>query len=609
MLKPLISLEGIRTRQDATELFLQSGMQTSVGVLLGLLPKVGPIDKILIRIQKCATKPQDFLVLTTSLSAAISIASVLRNDVLSLMEAAAHAHSSEVSLSTPLAFQFFSELHLQCNVEALIDLRERINRILDSELMMENKGSFVVIHHGFHEQLDAWKEEYECLEDTLREVAKDLFHKHGQLDGLSVVFIPEVGYLVELEENLISHAQITLPCDFERIFVQDSNIYFKCDEMRDLDEDIGDLDGIIKDTERMIVTGLEETILDTENELRECFKALSSLDCILSFADCAADLNFTRPHLIDDDGDDTFSQSQHQQQHQHQHQQRRQLIYIKDGRHPLQEIICEREFVRNDVKMDDLNRILCVTGPNYSGKSCYMRQVGLLVYMAHLGSFVPCSKAIISVTDQIFARVSTTETCSRPQSSYQLELTEMASILLKATPKSLVLIDEFGKGTNPASGIAILGAALKKLSTIRCKTVCTTHFLELFTMNVIVDCKDGIRARRMTIHLPKGDEEDGAAPLFKLEDGVASSSAGLVCAKNAGVAHAVIDRAKQIIQIMRARKIIRPLPEATKQQVPTVSESEKEMLKHFVSMDSWERSNDEDIMKLLQLLANLSPNG
>ena len=281
------------------------------------------------------------------------------------------------------------------------------------------------------------------------------------------------------------------------------------------------------------------------------------------------------------------------------------MIYIKDGRHPLQEIICESDFVKNDVQMDDLNRILCVTGPNYSGKSCYMRQVGLLVYMAHIGSFIPCSQAIISVTDQIFARVSTIETCSRPQSSYQLELTEMASIILKATPKSLVLIDEFGKGTNPASGIAILGAALKKLSKIQCKTVCTTHFLELFTMNVITDREDGIRARRMTIHLPEG-EEDGAAPLFKLEDGVASSSAGLVCAKNAGVSHAVIDRAKEIIQTMRERRYIRPLPEATK-QIPKFSEAEKEMLAYFASTDSWESASDDNIMKLLLLLAKVSP--
>ena len=182
----------------------------------------------------------------------------------------------------------------------------------------------------------------------------------------------------------------------------------------------------------------------------------------------------------------------------------------------------------------------------------------------------------------------------------------MASILLKATPKSLVLVDEFGKGTNPASGIAILGAALKKLSKIQCKTVCTTHFLELFTMNVIKDCRDGIRARRTTIHLPSG-EQDGAVSLFKLEDGVASSSAGLVCAKNAGVSHEVTGRAKEIIETVRAGKTIRPLPEAAK-TIPTVSKAEEDILKLFTSIDSWERSTDEDIIKLLKLLANQSRN-
>ena len=592
MLKPLINLEQIRSRQDVIEFFLQPYMETPVGILLNLLPKVGPIDKILLRFQKCAVKPQDFLVLITSISAAISIANVLRNDILSFMEA-------RPDLSTPLALQFFSELHLQFNVESLISLRERISTIIDSELMMESKDSLVAIRCGVYEQLDFWKEQYESLQGILAEVANGLYQKHGQLDGLSVIFLPQVGYLVKLD-HLISYSQVVLPPDFERIFVQESDLYFKCNETRNLDEEIGDLDGLIKDAEQLIVNKLEENILESESELRDSFKALSSLDCILSFANCAADLNFTRPHLIDGDGDMT-SQTRHVQPKQH-----RQVICIKDGRHPLQEIICEREFVRNDVQMDDLDRILCITGPNFSGKSCYMRQVGLLVYMAHLGSFIPCSEAIISITDQIFARVLTTETCSRPQSSYQLELTEMASILLKATPKSLVLVDEFGKGTNPASGIAVLGAALKKFSKNQCKIVCTTHFLELFTMNIIKDGRDGIRARRMTIHLPDGDQ-DGAASLFKLEDGVASSSAGLVCAKHAGVGNAVINRAKEVIQTLRAKTTIRPVLEGIK-QAPALSEAEKEILVQFVSVDSWERSNNNDIIKLLQHLANQSEN-
>ena len=589
MLRPLIDLDGIRTRQDATEFFLQPCMQTAIGFLLGFLPKIGSLDRILLRIQKCVTKPQDFLILTTTLSAAVSIASIVRNDILSLIE----SHSE---VSTPLAQQFFSELYTQCNVKVMTNLRERIMAVIDIEAMMEGKGSSIVIRHGFHEQLDSWKEQYDSLEEILLGVGKDLYHKNGHLEGLSIVFIPQIGYLVELDQNQVSLARDALPPDFEHIFNQDNCIYFKCGEMRNLDEEIGDLDAFIKDTELMIMTQLEETILDTENELRECFKALSILDCVLSFANCAADLNFTRPQLIDDDeGESSKSQDQAP----------RKVLSIKDGRHPLQEIFCEREFVTNDVQMDNLNRILCVTGPNYSGKSCYMRQVGLLVYMAHLGSFIPCSKAVIPITDQIFARVSTTETCSRPQSSFQLELTEMASILLKATPKSLVLIDEFGKGTSPASGIAILGAAVKNLSKIQCKAVCTTHFLELFTMNVIADRQHGIRAARMAIHLPEG-KEDSATPLFKLEDGIASSSAGLICAKNAGVDNDVINRAKEIIQTMRARKFIQPLPEVAP-QVSILSKSEKEILAHFTSVHSLENSSDDDITKLLQLVADQIP--
>jgi DNA mismatch repair protein MSH5 len=267
-----------------------------------------------------------------------------------------------------------------------------------------------------------------------------------------------------LNQEFISRAQITLPLDFERVFVQDGEVYFKCSEMRELDAELGDLDIFIRDKERIILNELEENILEKQSELLECFKAVSSLDCILSFTDCAADLGYSRPLVIDDDA----LQDQ---------KQRKQVVYIKEGRHPLQEVITNTEFVPNDVRIDDQDRIVVITGPNFSGKSCYLRQVGLLVYMAHIGSFIPCSEATISLTDQIFARISTIESCSRPQSSYQLELTEMASILLKATPKSLVLMDEVGKGTHPSSGIAILAAALKKISDIGCGKIFPGFFV------------------------------------------------------------------------------------------------------------------------------------
>ena len=374
---------------------------------------------------------------------------------------------------------------------------------------------------------------------------------------------------------------LELPPDFTHIFNQDDEAFFKNTEMRELDLNVGDLDGLIKDTESMIVTELEESVLDAESDLRESFMALSELDCVLSFAICAVDLNFVRPQMTGETEN---------------------RIYIKDGRHPLQEIISEKEFIPNDVQIDERDRLVVITGPNYSGKSCYLRQVGLLVYMSHIGSFVPCTEASIPLTDQICARICTTESCSVPQSSFQLDLTQMASILLKATPKSLVLIDEFGKGTSPASGIAILGAALKRLAEIKCKTVCTTHFLELFSMGVIQDGVDGIKARRMAIHLPS-DNEDGASPLFKLEDGVASSSAGLICAKKAGVSSKVVDRAKDIIQSMRERRQIDPLEEATPEVI--ISSAERDILHHYLSVDAWQNASEEDLRILIQNVARI----
>ncbi len=206
--------------------------------------------------------------------------------------------------------------------------------------------------------------------------------------------------------------------------------------MRQLDDEIGDLDAFIKDTESMIVSKLEEDILDCESYLRSSFDTISELDCILSFAGCASDQNFVRPHIVSADNTTSYSGCD-------------QKYCIVNGRHPLQEIILDEEFIPNDTLIDENNRINIITGPNFSGKSCYLRQVGVLVYMAHIGCFIPCEKAQISITDQILTRISNIETCSVPQSSFQLDLTQMANIMRKCTPKSLVLIDEFGKGKSP----------------------------------------------------------------------------------------------------------------------------------------------------------------
>lgn len=195
--------------------------------------------------------------------------------------------------------------------------------------------------------------------------------------------------------------------------------------MRNLDESLGDIDSFIKDTEALIVAELEDVILDRDYELRAVFSALADLDCILSFSSFCADNSYVRPVVVSSE---------------------EKCIRIKNGRHPLQELLCESKFVPNDANIDTRDRINIVTGPNFSGKSCYARQIGMLTYMAHIGCFLPCEGAQISVVDRILPRFSSAESCSVPQSSFQLDLTKMGSILRQAGQKSLVIIDEFGKG-------------------------------------------------------------------------------------------------------------------------------------------------------------------
>ena len=272
--------------------------------------------------------------LTRTLAAAVAISNVLQSDILPTLEA-----------SNDPSHRYLYKIFQRCNASVLAELQQEIVDVVDDELTSEIKTS-VVIRRGFHLQLDEMKDQYETLEDTLEDVGTEIQRRHPELD-LSVVFVPQVGFLVALDKSLIISNAIELPRDFSHIFIQDDEVFFKTMEMRELDDNIGDLHGLIKDTECMIVTDLEEALLDSEMELRESFKALSELDCILSFAECACDFKFARPRMTE--------ATDHS-------------IYVKQGRHPLQEIITQQAFVPNDAHINREESVNVITGPNFSGK-------------------------------------------------------------------------------------------------------------------------------------------------------------------------------------------------------------------------------------------------
>ena len=232
---------------------------------------------------------------------------------------------------------------------------------------------------------------------------------------------------LQMQGNPHANYDDHVPEDFRRVFSEGSVHYFKTGEMHQLDNEIGDLDSLIKDMEKLIASQLEDVILACDGDLRQTFNALADLDCVLSLATVAGSLGYVRPTVVPAN---------------------EKCVLIERGSHPLQELLLDpsNTFVRNDVGLDNTNRVNVVTGPNFSGKSCYARQVGMLVYMAQLGSFLPCQSAYISIFDRLLSQFSTVETCAVPQSSFQIDLTRMGAILRSVTPSSLVLIDEFGKG-------------------------------------------------------------------------------------------------------------------------------------------------------------------
>ncbi|KAL7436653.1 hypothetical protein ACHAXM_005294 [Skeletonema potamos] len=436
MTQPLRDADKIRQRHVGIELFLHRDSHPGASLLLEKLSNIGRVDAILLRMQRCCAQPNDFLQLGRMLDAAYAIVATLSGEIRERahkLDRDINHQSMEVTgRETQQQFPsvaFIDELLRQCHVPVIRNLRERMASVIDEEVTAEIKDH-CVINFGFHEELDRAKETFETLDETLSEVGRQVLAKHEELISLKVVFLPQVGFLVSIDKRQHVHDETTnsfptIPDDFDFVFVQDNDAFFKNSDMNQLDEEIGDLDAFIKDTEALIVSDLEEDILECESELRSTFSALADLDCILSLAGSAADLNFVKPEIVSDISG---------------------VIDIENGRHPLQELIVDDKFIPNDTAMDETNRVLVVTGPNFSGKSCYARQVGVLVYLAHVGSFLPCDSARISIFDQILVNFGDVETCAVPQSTFQRDLTQIAGIFHRSTPNTLVLIDEFGKG-------------------------------------------------------------------------------------------------------------------------------------------------------------------
>jgi len=341
------------------------------------------------------------------------------------------------------------------------------------------------------------------------------------------------GYYFEITNSMLHLA----PANFIRKQTTVGGERFVSPELKELEEKmLSAYESKIK-LQKTIFEQIRNKLLQYIPEMQQTAQAVAALDCLLSLARVADANGYCKPKINTSDA----------------------RLNIVEGRHPLVEIYLKRDnFITNDVSLDTAeNRTMIITGPNMAGKSTFMRQVALITLMAHIGSFVPAKSAVIPIVDKIFTRVGANDDLQFNQSTFMVEMVEVANILNNATPRSLIILDEVGRGTSTFDGLSIAWAVMEYVSKHICaKTLFSTHYHELTDLEGRVD---GVKNYCVTVK-----EYNGSVVfLHKIARGGASKSFGIEVAALAGVPIEVCDRAKEIVTLLENSNVSLNLDEIT----------------------------------------------
>ncbi len=407
------------------------------------------------------------------------------------------------------------ELHAE--MDELADVREKIESALadDPPALASDPG---VIRRGYDKELDDLRELSQQSKQIIAAM-EERERKRTGIGSLKIRFNQVFGYYIEISNPNLHLA----PADFERKQTLVNAERFTTPELKEYERKVLDADERIAEIERRLFSELRLWIGEQAARLRRTAAAISQLDVLGNFARLAASRNYTRPEFSDDT-----------------------QIMIVAGRHPvIEQLLVQKgeRFVPNDLFLDDsAQQILLITGPNMGGKSTYLRQAALIILMAQMGSFVPADQARLPVTDRIFTRIGAADNLARGRSTFLVEMTEVAAILNTATPASLVLLDEVGRGTATFDGLSIAWAVVEHLSSeTKSRTLFATHYHEL---TELADLLPGIK----NVHVSARETSTGIVFLKRVETGSADKSYGIEVARMAGLPPAVIARAREILE-------------------------------------------------------------
>ncbi|OFV90084.1 MAG: DNA mismatch repair protein MutS [Acidobacteria bacterium RIFCSPLOWO2_12_FULL_65_11] len=495
LLAPLVAVEPIRGRLDAVEALTTSA--TVRGTFREAMKAVQDLERLIARVALGTAGPRDFAGLQQSLSAAPRIRTSL-----------AEVQSALVG-------------SLVAEIDDLADVRHTIEAaIVDEPPALTRDGGFV--RDGVDRELDDLRAISRSGKQVIAEMEARERVRTG-IGSLKVRYNRVFGYYIEISKSNLG----AVPSDYHRKQTIAGGERFITPALKEYEEKVLGADERILERELEIFDELGGKVAAEAPRIQTTSRALATLDVLAALAQAAAVGNYVKPHVHD--GDD---------------------LVVLDGRHPVVErrtAAAGSPFVPNDVSLNGTtSQIVILTGPNMGGKSTYLRQTALLVIMAQAGSFVPAREARVPIVDRIFARVGAIDDIARGHSTFMVEMQETASILHHATSRSLVVLDEIGRGTATFDGLSIAWAVAEHLATnptARPKTLFATHYHE---MTDLADATPGV----VNFHVSAREWKDDIIFLRKIVPGRSDRSYGIQVARLAGLPRTVVDRAREILSAL-----------------------------------------------------------
>ncbi len=485
LLHPLLSVEKIRQRQDAiAELVAHHNLRAELRTLLS---RILDLERLTSRITSVIANPRDLAALQSSLAPLPRLRELCSSSTAALLCA------------------------LHNELDPLDDIHTDIQRVLVEEpRALAKEGG--IIRPGVSAELDELRIIQTDGSSWLANFERQERERTG-IAHLRVGFNQVFGYYLEVTKSSLH----LVPKSYARRQTLVHGERFLTKELQRFEEKVLSAADRSRVLEYDIFTHLREQVAAQADRLRQTAGVLGTLDVLCAFAEVAAKKRWTRPEVSAG-----------------------YKVHITEGRHPVVEALTG-SFVPNDLDLDDTRHLLLLTGPNAAGKSTYVRQAALLVILAQIGSFLPVETATIGVVDRIFTRVGAADFLARGLSTFMVEMMETANILRHATAKSLVILDEVGRGTGTSDGQALAQAVAETLAQeVRAKTLFTTHYHELARLAETIP---GIVNARLEVR----EDQDEVAFLYKVVPGAAQKSYGLYVARLAGLPESVVERAGRLL--------------------------------------------------------------